>query len=134
MKKLAYLFTLMSLMACSESDDEDRNFVDPNPDDIEIRVHNNTNLFIDDVVINAFSDEVEYGSVSARNESIYRSFPFAYSYLGVRFTAEGKVFEYTPTSQEVDSDEELEGDRYEISISNVDTLHRTFRFSLERIN
>jgi len=120
------------LSACSAEPDNGSNFTDPNPDDIEVRVRNQTSQVINDIELSNFSNTLNYGMLSSNSSSNYKSFQFMYSYVGISFSVDGHDFSYEPTSFEK---KELSKDfRYQLSILSLDTLDRSFRFRLESMN
>ena len=90
---------------------------------------NGTAYDVNNLVINAFSREKFIQLVPARLTSDYKSFPYAYSYIGLEFDINGIVFNYQPTEYRLD--ERLEGDRYEIVLLNADTVLQTFSYKLQ---
>ena len=128
MRNLSILCLLISFCSCSSELEDEKSFVDPNPNDIELRIDNRTGYQLKDFKLNTFALERGLGQVQAASVSTYYSFPYAYSYVGLNFNVNRVNFSYNPT--EYQNDERLEGDRYEILIIDLDTVKQTFSFQL----
>ena len=128
MKQIGLICSLLILWSCSGELEDDKSFVDPNPNDVEIRVDNLTGYLLKNFRLNSFALERDLGQIGPATVSNYFSFPHAFSYVGLNFDVNKVNFDYSPT--EYQTDERLEGDRYEILIIDLDTIKQTFTFQL----
>lgn len=130
-KPLFSLFIFIFCALASACDDElvQPNFVDQNPDEVEIRISNQSEFDFNQVSINTSSNEWNFGSVHKKGKSTYRKFDHAYPYFSLSFKVENKLFAYQPTSYS--GYNKIPGGKYDALIYDVDTIGLTFAFRLE---
>lgn len=129
MKRLGLIISFFLLLSsCSKEADNGPSFTDPNPDDVEIRVSNRTTHTISNFLLDSYSREVNFGVLYPSTLTSYQSFPTAYSFVGISFEVDGHDFEYKPSNYT--AEDELKGDRYQLTVNELDTIHRTFSFDL----
>lgn len=119
--------SLWVFTSCSDEMDQP-NFVDQNPDDVEIRVSNESQFSLDNVTVNTSSNEWNFGFVRKNNKSSYRSFQYAYPFFSLSFQVNGKQFSYHPISYS--GYEKIKEGKYDALIYDVDTIGLTFAFRL----
>jgi len=131
LKKLAYIFIFFIALLTLACDEElaQPNFVDQNPDDVEIRISNESNFQLDHIRLNTSSNEWSYGSVFKGGKSSFRKYRFSYPFFELYFEVNGKVFFYEP--QSYSGYNKIDGGKYEALIYDIDTIALTFAFRLE---
>lgn len=132
MKRISFsLFVFLILTLTTACDDElaQPTFVDQNPDDVEIRISNQSEFDFNQVSINTSSNEWNFGLVRKNGKSSYRTFDYAYPYFSLSFEVGDKLFSYQPTSYSGYS--KIPGRKYDALIYDVDTIGLTFAFRLE---
>ncbi len=123
------LFGLL-LISCDEEPNQGPNFVDPNPDDVEIRINNEARTTLDSIYLNTSGGEQDYSVLLWTRKSSYKSFEFAYQIFHLRFKAYDKKFEYRP--QDYSGESKVDAGKYTLSIKDLDSNNLTFTYRLER--
>lgn len=130
MKKLiAPLIIALFCFACDEEVQQGPNFTDSNPNDVEIRIDNQSNYWMDSIYLNTSGGEEYYGSLRFNRQSEYENFSKAYRIFHLRFYVNSKRFEIIPTDYV--GEEKVPFGKYTLEISTVDTLNKTFSFVLK---
>lgn len=128
-----FFIFFLSLYSCTKELDQGNTYVDPNPNDIEVRMRNQTNYVLNDLRLSNFVNEANYSILQPLASSTFQSLPFLSSYVKLSFDVDGHAFEYAPTSQQ-NSERLSTNVRYQLSIQSLDTLSRTFAFKLESLD
>lgn len=132
MKKIiAFSFLLLGFIACDEEVPQGPNFIDPNPNDVEIQIKNQSSFALDSLSLNTSGGEQFYNHVKANSSSDFKSFSFSYPEMLIRFQVFGKPFSHDPGSY--DGKEKVAFGKYELQILSVDTSNASFSFKLEEI-
>lgn len=128
-----FLALLLSLgfIACDEEVPQGPNFIDPNPNDVEIQVKNQSSFRLDSLFLNTSGGEQFYNQVNANSTSNFKSFSFSYPEMEIRFQVSGKDFSHDPGSY--DGQEKVAFGEYELQILSVDTSNASFSFRLEEL-
>lgn len=124
-----FIFLLCTLITSCDDELVQPTFVDQNPDDVEIRISNQSEFNLEQVTINTSSNEWNYSSVRKSSMSSYRKFDYAYPYFSLAFKVGNKLFAYQPTSYS--GYNKISGGKYNALIYDVDTVGLTFAFRLE---
>ncbi|MCB0801467.1 MAG: hypothetical protein KDB74_00080 [Flavobacteriales bacterium] len=129
MKHYLIIFLSCFFISCDpEENDLGPNFIDPNPNDVEIRIKNKTSYLLDSVYINTSGGESLYGNLSLFERSSYSSFRFAYPIFNIKFKVAEKKFSYSPASY--DGEEKIANGKYTLEISEIDTSAISFSYFL----
>ncbi len=123
------VFLLWAFTSACDDELAQPSFVDQNPDDVEIRISNESEFNFEQVTINTSSNEWNFSSVRKNNKSSYRKFTYAYPYFSLSFEVRGKFFSYQPLSYS--GYNKIPGGKYDALIYDVDTIGLTFAFRLE---
>ena len=129
LKRFSPLLFLL-LIACSDESTINPTFTDTNPEDVELRIKNQSGFVLNNIKITNRNISKDYGNLLKNKDTEYKSFSKADSYFGVEFILSNYLFEYTPDK----TDELMNEGFYSISIYNVDTSLQTFTFLLEEEN
>jgi hypothetical protein len=128
-KILLISITVLSLLSSCSEDLGGPTFSDANPDDLEIRVGNNSSYTLEEVEINTTSGKYNYGRVLQSTKSNYWPFSFSYPYFEVSFKVDNKEFYYQP--KDYAGVDQVDNGKYSALIYEVDTAKRTFTFRLQ---
>lgn len=129
LKRFSPLLFLL-LIACSDESTINPTFTDTNPEDVELRIKNQSGFVLNNIKITNRNISKDYGNLLKNKDTEYKSFSKADSYFGVEFIVSNYLFEYIPDK----TDELMNEGFYSISIYNVDTSLQTFTFLLEEEN
>ena len=129
LKRFSPLLFLL-LIACSDESTINPTFIDTNPEDVELRIKNQSGFVLNNIKITNRNISKDYGNLLKNKDTEYKSFSKADSYFGVEFIVSNYLFEYIPDK----TDELMNEGFYSISIYNVDTSLQTFTFLLEEEN
>lgn len=130
MRTAAIILFFFALFSCDEELDPPINFVDGNPNDVEIAVKNESSFRLDSFYINTSGGENLYKNISRNRTSDYKTYLFSYSYFYIRFKADGKEFIHQPIDYV--GEQRIENGRYQLKIRGVDTSSLSFSFQLEK--
>ena len=129
LKRFSPLLFLL-LLACSDESTINPTFTDTNPEDVELRIKNQSGFVLNNIKITNRNLSKNYGNLLKNKDTEYKSFSKADTYFGVEFIVSNYLFEYIPDK----TDEFMDEGFYSISIYNVDTSLQTFTFLLEEEN
>jgi hypothetical protein len=130
--KLKYFSPLFFflLFSCSDESTIGPTFTDTNPEDVELRIKNESGFVLNNIKITNRSLSKNYGNLLKNKDTEYKSFSKADTYFGVEFIVSNYLFEYIPDK----TDDFMKEGFYSISIYRVDTARQTFTFLLEEEN
>ncbi len=132
MRKIGMIIGLViGFWACEDEEGSSlsNTFVDPNQNDVEIRIDNQSNYRLDSIYLNTTGGEANYNSVGTNKKTDYNEFSKAYPIFHLRFFVDDKRFELIPV--DYSGEEKVDFGRYDIQISVVDTVNNSFSYLLK---
>lgn len=134
MKNLYLLFISLfyiSFSSCdTDTDAATPNFTNGNPDEVEIRIDNQSPFVMKNVEVNTGSNANTYDFVGGYGSSSFQSFFYAYPTVSLSFVVGEKQFDYADSNYVHQN--KLSAAQYNLLVYDIDTIRLTFSFRLEK--